>query len=90
MTKDIFDINLKKGDFEMEDFLSNPFIKVIEAKIMNNAVEAECFLCINDGINEFTGLSCCKIGKIPEIVWDEARNRAIFYCEKYENKLLTL
>lgn len=70
---------------EIDFYMDNPLFKVAETKIVNNVVEVECSLCVNDTISEFNGLSCCKIGKRPEIVWDENRDRAIFYCEKYKN-----
>jgi hypothetical protein len=65
------------------DYENNPLFEVIEVKTMNNIIEAECPICVFDGIGEFSGLSKCKIGFRPEIVWDESRNRAVFYCEKF-------
>jgi len=69
---------------QIDFYMNNPLFEVVEAEVVNNAIEAECSLCIYDKISEYTGLSFCCRGTRPKIVWDEGRDRAIFYCEQYK------
>lgn len=67
----------------MDFYKNNPLFEIVEAKVLNNAIEAECGLCIHEGIGD-SGWFICKCGKRPEIIWDEGRDRSIFYCDKYK------